>query len=721
MILSLSKSFIRCLSISAILLFSFTQFAPASKAPTSAELVQENLLSEFETVSPGQEFLVGVKFNIRDHWHIYWSNPGESGIPTDIQWSSSTAGVTFSPTLYPIPSWFIYGGIVGFGYGKETILMSRVKIPDTAKPGERIEIKAKTEWLVCNETCIPGGALLSISLKVSGHPLSTKDAVLFQQYGEKPKDGAKLGKLLKLPDGHYDALVVIPFDLEHNNGSFEKIKFFPFTENNGPQNAEIIVKEDAQYSPMMVVAIPITHHQNVASLDLKGILGIDIKDSKGKITKYAYAIDLPLVFTSAAIDQDHLPQSADSNQSLPYPIQIAFMFLLAFAGGIILNIMPCVLPVISLKIISFVQHSQDSKGQTFKLGLWFALGILISMWGLTAATLAVQFAGHQIGWGFQFQSPAYVLAMITLCLLITLNLFGVFEVLFFPTASTMQLAQKSGVSGAFFNGVLAVVLATPCTAPFMGAALGFAFVQPAWVIILIFTAIGLGLATPYVILSAFPSLLKFLPKPGAWMNTAKQFLGFPMLATAIWLIWVFNAQQGRDATTLVLFFLLVVSFGFWIYGKFQVTGKQSGFLIALLITLVGFLTLVIPALKTNPEKPGENTVSSSLKWSPQRVQEALKNGQAVFVDFTADWCLSCKVNERAVLKTEEIQDLFKDKDVLFLIADWTSYNPQITATLKEFGRSGVPLYLYYPPGLSQPVILPEVLTKEILRKTILEK
>lgn len=698
---------------------SLTSLAKGEKQPTAEELVQEIGVSEFNVVTPGQEFLIGVKFTIKDRWHIYWSNPGESGIPTDIQWQSSLKGTSFSPLIYPVPSWFIYGGIVGFGYEKETLIMTRVKIPDTVKPGQTIDFSAKTEWLVCEETCIPGGGPLLLSVKVGQKAIPSKESPLFEKYSPKILPGALLNKLIRTPAGTYEALISLPLDLEDNKGTFEKIKFFPFTEKNGPQNAQLTLKEDADLSPVMVISIPINSDQKTGTLDLKGILKVDIQQDNKKIVSYAYNIDFPLSFAQALAGGSNLPALDDETiTGSAYILQIALMFLLAFAGGIILNIMPCVLPVISLKIMGFVQHAHSSRAETFKLGLWFALGILLSMWVLTAVTLGLQFAGNQIGWGFQFQSPAYIFAMITLCVLITLNLFGVFEVLFLPGASTMQLAQKSGISGAFFNGVLAVILATPCTAPFMGAALGFAFAQPSWMIVLIFTAIGMGLAFPYVLLSAFPVLLKFLPKPGAWMNTAKEFLGFPMLATAIWLIWVFNAQQGRDATTLVLFFLLVLAFGFWIYGKYQATGKRAGLLIALVISLIGFFTLVLPALKDPLPDTRSSPSSEQIPWSPERVAQELEAGRGVFVDFTADWCLSCKVNEKTVLKTSDIQELFKKNDIAFLIGDWTRYDQSITDALREHGRSGVPLYLYYPPGESQPMILPEILTKQIVINAI---
>lgn len=673
--------------------------------PAPGDLVQEKAVTEFDTVTPGQEFLVGVKFTIKKGWHIYWSNPGESGIPTDIQWSGNLPGVTFSPTIYPIPSWFIYGGIVGFGYENETIIMARAKIPDTAKPGEKITFKAKTDWLVCEETCIPGGGEFSVTIQVGKKAIPSKDAALFEKYSAQPAPGAILSKLLRVGPGQFEAVIALPMDVEHQRGTFEKVKFFPVTEKNGPQNATITFREDAQYSPLLVAAIPFTADAGQTSLNFKGILRIDLKED-GKITTHAYGIDFPLTLSKAIAGGSNLPQQDEPAGAAAYVKQIALTFLLAFIGGIILNIMPCVLPVISLKIMGFVQHAHESRMETFKLGLWFGAGILISMWALTAGTLAVQFAGNQIGWGFQFQSPAYVFAMTVLCVLIALSLFGVFEVLFLPGAGTVQLAQKSGPSGAFFNGVLAVVLATPCTAPFMGAALGFAFAQPPWVIALIFTAIGLGLAFPYVLLSAFPHFLKYLPKPGEWMNTAKQLLGFPMLATGVWLLWVFNAQQGRDAATLALFFLLVLAFGFWIYGKFQARARRGGLALALAITLIGFFTLALPALK-----PAEKSIQP---WSPEKVESELKAGRGVFVDFTADWCLSCKVNERLVLKTPEIQNLFREKNIVFLVGDWTNKDGQIARELQRHGRSGVPLYLYYPPGKSDPIILPEVLTKQIV-------
>lgn len=392
--------------------------------------------------------------------------------------------------------------------------------------------------------------------------------------------------------------------------------------------------------------------------------------------------------------------------------------LAAFIGGLILNLMPCVLPVIALKIVGFVEQGGESPAQVKRLGVIFGLGVLVSFWLLAALVIGVQLAGRQIGWGFQFQDARFVLAMAFIVTVIALNFFGVFEIYLSEKAMSAAggLASQTGGSGAFFNGVLATALATPCTAPFLGAALGYAFAQPALVVVAIFTAVGIGLALPYVVLACYPKLLAWLPRPGPWLLRFKQAMGFPMLATALWLVWILSNSYGTYAMLLVSGWLLAGAFVVWLVSALT-EGRFAWIIASLVAIALAGAFWVSPSLAKN--RSTSTTHSGSLiEWQPysrESLASALKTQRPVFVDFTADWCLTCQVNKRTSLEIAGVAQRFKELQVLSLLADWTQSSDEITEALRSFGRSGVPVYVVYPVDRSKPpIVLPEVLTPQIV-------
>lgn len=393
------------------------------------------------------------------------------------------------------------------------------------------------------------------------------------------------------------------------------------------------------------------------------------------------------------------------------------VLLSAVLGGLILNIMPCVLPVISLKIFGFVSEAHHEPKTIFKLGLVFALGILISFWILAGVVVALKAAGQHIGWGFQLQNPYFVIGMSVVILVFGLSLFGVFE-FYLPvslSSGASKLASRSGTPGAFFNGFLATALATPCTAPFLGVALGYAFSRSSTEIFIVFTAVALGLAFPYLLLTAFPGWLKHLPKPGPWMEKAKQFMGFLLMATLLWLLWIVGSQFGHKAIVWVGLFLLMVSISCWILGSFatpvsSIRRRAGAWILALAISVLGYASFVPRAL--GGDDPDQ---IAWVKFSAQKLDQLLAKHQTVFLDFTAEWCLTCKVNEQTVLESEEIRSTLKRFEVVPVRADWTRYDPEITQMLATFNRSGVPLYVIFPGrDPEHPIVLPEVITKGLV-------
>ncbi len=401
------------------------------------------------------------------------------------------------------------------------------------------------------------------------------------------------------------------------------------------------------------------------------------------------------------------------------------MLLYAFIGGLILNLMPCVLPVIALKILGFVNEAGSSRRKIRALGGVYALGVLVSFAGLAAIVIGVKAAGHQAGWGMQFSSPVFIVCLTTLVMLVAMNLFGVFEVILSGRAidAAGDLASKHGLAGAFFNGVLATTLATPCTAPFLAPALGFAFAQSPMIIVLIFLTVGIGLSAPYVLLSWNPAWLKFLPKPGAWMEKFKIAMGFPMLATVVWLLNVAASSYGKNVLWLGLF-LTIVAFAAWIFGEFVQRGKNKlvAGIISVALLVGGYAFALEKELDWRNAMP---VAEGSLKetaggidwkpWSPEAVSQAQAEGKPVLVDFTADWCLTCQVNKKTSIEVASVRKKLKDLNAVALVGDYTHFPDSITKELGKYNRAGVPLVLVYPktPGVD-PIVLPETLTPGVV-------
>jgi thiol:disulfide interchange protein/DsbC/DsbD-like thiol-disulfide interchange protein len=687
---------LRPYSIAFILFSMCCLTAQAGTFTAETDQVKAQLIASVNAVHPGDEILVGVHQRIIPHWHTYWINPGDSGLPTTIDYALPS-GATAGEIQWPTPIRIIMGPVTNYGYENEVTLLSRIKVPIDSAIGGVFSVNAKVKWLVCEEICIPQKVDLTLALPIVLPGTSTGN-------------GSPLIKtaLASLPVASpwpislthsKNALSLQMTDAKLQSTAVKNIWFYPAKWGKVAHSAE----QPWQFSGNTIELqlkpgdAPLSPGEN-----LTGILTVTEDSSGGPVTRgYSVNVAGKAVANIATITTEK-PD-----------LVLASALLLAFLGGIILNLMPCVFPVLSIKALALIKHVHQAPRQNRLHGLAYTLGILVSF-GLLGG-----------GWGFQFQSPLFVLAVAYLMFAVGLSLSGVFSIGGSVMGMGSSLAGRSGYSGSFFTGVLATIVATPCTAPFMGAALGFALTQPPVALLSVFFCLGLGLALPYLLLSQWPSLQKRLPKPGLWMDRLKQGLAFPMYAAAVWLVWVLAQQAGVNAVAVALGGMVIIAFAAWLYESTKTAGKSAqlsgagvaGF--SLWLALVGSYF----GIETTPASPSLNIQSSnnSESYSAERLNELRSQGKPVFLNLTAAWCISCLVNEKIALSQDSVIDAFKQADVTYLKGDWTNRDAEITKILAEFGRSGVPLYVFYPGGignLKNPVVLPQILTPEIVTKAV---
>ncbi len=665
------------------------------------ELVKAQLLANTSAVIPGKPFTVGLLLHMVPGWHTYWQFPGDAGIPTEIKWNLPP-GWKAGEIQWPIPLQLEEpGGIRIYGYHDEVLLLQEIT-PPASVTSSSIKLSAESNWLVCEKLCIPGSAKLALDLPISAsaNPANEELFARFQRALPQPwpqnvaaaatwtRHGNELNLRLKS-----DALATYP-----------AVEFLPL-----PSDSVVVGHASAQREAGGVsFAIPI----DTADAKLSAIPGV-----------IAFGQTIDGANRNAWEVGDHAVVMATA----PIPIKdsggIGKFLLFGLLGGFILNLMPCVLPVISLKIFGFVKQAGQSRRRIFLSGLSFVAGIFVWFIGLALLLIVLRKAGHQITWAFQFTNPYFVLAMSALVLVFALNLFGVFEISLPQSASRGVLGwtSREGDLGSFFQGVFATALATPCTAPYLGTALGFALAQSAWIILAMFLAIAVGMSAPYLLLSAQPAWLKFIPKPGAWMERVKQFMGFLLIATLLFLLAVLGAQRGVAGMIWASAFLLVVSLVCWMKGAFLLptfSTRSRLVVVALMIVLLlggGDYFIRKQFSQTHPDTAANTIPGDWQAFTPERLERALQDGHAVFVDFTAAWCVTCKFNEATVLESSDVRDAFARRGVIKFKADWTNADPVITKILQQFGRPGVPLYVLYPGGKSvAPILLPELLTKNIV-------
>ncbi len=683
--------------------------APALQAaPVRTEHVEAELVAERAAAVPGQPATVGLRLRMDEHWHTYWKNPGDSGLPTKIRWTLPE-GWKAGPIQWPYPEAQRVGPLMNYGYSGEAMLLVELTPPADAKPGP-VLLKADADWLVCKDICIPEKASLSLPFAVAaaGAEPAPADASLFAKARARLPVAASGWTADAMVTGSRLTLRVMP---PAGGVAPAKVAFFPFRENFVDHPApQALVRDGNGFRLEVKLLEPVP-------ADVKEAAGLFVAESAwpGHAGRKAVELALPVVTTLPAIAAPVGAPAGEMDGSLV----LALVF--ALAGGILLNLMPCVFPVLGIKVMGFVRHAHGDARALWLQGVVFSAGVLVSFLALAGLLLALRAGGAELGWGFQLQSPAFVTLLAALFFLMALNLFGVFEWGGFAQSMTSNVSAQGRYADAFLAGVLATVVATPCTAPFMGAAVGFTLAQPAAVSLAVFAMLGVGMALPVLLLSLFPRALQRLPRPGPWMETFKQVMAFPLFATVIWLAWVLGAQVGNDAVLSLLAGLLVIGMGAWIHGRWARSESAARLVFAALFA-AGGLWLAWPGAGTAPAearaataRPGEIAWQP---WSPERLAELRAAGTPVFVDFTAAWCVTCQVNKRVALNREEVVKALADRGVVPLKADWTNHDPRITAALAELGRNALPVYALYAPGRSQPKLLPEVLTASLVVEEI---
>jgi thiol:disulfide interchange protein DsbD len=682
------------------LLLAFVTPARAASSSAEAPHVHVQLISWDTQLTPNPSNQLGLYFKMEPGWHIYWKNPGDAGEPPHIHWTLPD-GITVSPLMFPVPKRLPLGPLMDFGYEGEVLFPIELDASETVKPGP-VVLAAKVDWLVCREVCIPGKAVLELRRDVQDHPAGLNEVLQDRAISPDRALWIRVAKPLVLPSKGLFNTFFQPtkegFRLVVETGQCEQsAEFFPddqdILDNPAPQkltptaNGLILdLKKDANLS--------------TNPTQLKGVLEL----SGGR----AYEI-VALPGTVAAL----------------VPSSFAWLLLrtsfLAFLGGLLLNLMPCVFPVLFLKGLALVNSGNEEQSKLRAHGLVYAAGILVSFWALVALLLGLRAAGATLGWGFQFQSPVFLALMAGLLFFLGLSLAGQFEIGLTLTSAGGSLAAKQGYTGSFFTGVLAVVVATPCTAPFMGAAIGYALAQSPAVTFAVFTALALGLAAPYVALTLQPAWTRLLPKPGTWMEVLRQAVAVPIFATVIWLAWVLAAAYGAGVLAALLASFLLLAIAGWFLGRWP--AKRWTTVVAALI-LLGVVALAVFGQRLVGDTPGKSGLPGNADqhsaangwepWSSEAVSRYQAEGRPIFVDFTAAWCLSCQVNERVALNQPQVKQAFQSANVALLRADWTRHDEAITQALAALGRSGVPAYALYVPGETSPRLLPEVLTPGIV-------
>ena len=632
-------------------------------------------------MKPGDELLVGFKFTLNPGWHTYWENPGDAGEGASIKWNLPN-DVKASEILWPGPERIPVEPLMTFGYENEVVLLTKIYTSETTTIP--VTLNARVSWYTCKEICIPQEAEVSIPINLGNKTSSTSKDLLEQTLEQMPEQFNGIYRVRKLDDSY-----VLQGELE-NIDQYDSMYFFPkyYGLTNYTENQFYEINKDSFSLQIKASEIEIEN---------KSFEGVVAVNKNEEIT--FIEIDYPLV-------------TNDTSQEF----NILTLIVFAFLGGLILNVMPCVFPILSIKILRFVEQSRDSTYKTLQQGLLFSLGVIISFLTIAALLIALKSGGESIGWGYQLQSPVVVSL-----------LFYLFVVLGFIFMSNIVLGSglarlssislnKSDSLESFLTGVLAVIVASPCTAPFMGSAIGFALLQPSFYSILIFLGLGIGFSLPYLILSAKPSLLSFLPKPGQWMETFKQFMAFPMWASALWLLWVLSNQVNNQEVIQVLLGALLITTGLWLIEKNNSERDWVRWLMRLPFLLLFIFSLwLIPTSYSDLDESKQD----QLAYTPQLLEDLRKENSLVFLNFTADWCITCKVNEAVALKTSKVRKLISDKNITYMEADWTRKDPIISSTLEQYGRTGLPLYLLFP-SKGDPLILPEILTEDILLSYLTE-
>jgi thiol:disulfide interchange protein DsbD len=675
---------LRFLALAALLLVAATARAESVRA----DHIEAELIAENTALKPGENW-VAMRLKPEQGWHTYWKNPGDTGIPTQLTWTLPK-DVTAGAIRWPYPQLHKLGDLGYFGYGEETLHLVPITLPASWPTTRPVDLKAEAKWLVCADVCIPGKAELSLILPVAPSPVAdSRWTSRFAEARSRLPIAAPWKAQFSTGDGD--------FSLRVEGAKFDaaQVAFFPYASDllNHAAAQRLAFDPDGlrlsqKLSPYFVGA----------PASAEGVLVIE---QAGKTLAYELTAQPGMV---AAVKSEAAVSGPPAAARTTLPLVLLF----AVIGGLILNLMPCVFPVLSLKALSVMQNRGHAAHRQRGHALAYAAGVILSCGAVAVALLTLRAGGEAIGWGFQLQSPIFVGVLAYLLFALGLSMSGAVELGTSLMGLGQSLTQGRGYASSFFTGVLATVVASPCTAPFMGTALGYALTQPPLLSLSVFLALGLGLSLPFLLLGFFPRLAGFLPRPGAWMETFKQLMAYPLYLSVVWLVWVLAHQTSVDGAGVVLVGLVLIAFALWLWNRRGWLPKllQYGALAA------AVLLLAHPLLRQPAVKTAQATAAGHVEaYSESRLGQLRAQGRTVFVDFTADWCITCKVNEHAVLDAQRVQESFSARNVATLVGDWTRSDPAITAVLEKFGRSGVPLYLVYVNG-GEPKMLPQILTPD---------
>lgn len=644
---------------------------------------------------------VGVLFDADPGWHLYWKNPGDSGLPTRLRWE--VEGGEVEELRWPAPERFEEGDGLFRVYGYEDQVLIASEAWFSLPPPPETSLRVEVDVLVCKDQCIPANFTLFRTL--GGDRGGERVRALFERFSERvpvAPDSAAVDLRGEL-DGEHLLLEIspCPSDPACDPGAW-RTEFFPEADTG---QAFAVGSATPHPNQGSVLLLPLARRQD-ASLPaaLRGVLTLQPPD-RGPLH---LAVDLDLQRALARAGTAGLV--AEQARGAP---SLLHVLLLGFVGGLLLNLMPCVLPVLAIKVAALARLGAGRRAELIADGLAYTAGIEVTLLALAATVAALRAAGTAVGWGFQFQEPLFVVAVSALLVVFALNLFGVFEI----TASSGRLAElgqsSSGARRSFLEGLLAVLLATPCSAPFLGTAVGFAFASPVPSICAVFAAIGLGLAFPFAAISCAPGLARLLPRPGAWMLRLRTTLGFAVLLSVVWLLFVLGRTAGPDAVVTVLGFLVAVAFATWIYGCVRIERPLLKPVVGVAVLVLGVFGVSV--IGVDPRlSPDLESALDAKPFERRELESALASGRGAFVYFTADWCITCKANERLVLRDSRVRDALLRSGALVFRGDWTRRDETIRAELARFGKAAVPLYLVYTPGSKQPIVLPELLTVDLV-------
>lgn len=735
------KNIIQSLLFSLILGFGLISPVIAQQ-PAGESHVTMSILPEYGTVKPGSTVSLAIHQVMDEHWHTYWKNPGDSGEATRIRWILPE-GVTVSELQWPVPERIAFGPLMNFGYNREATYIANLTIPSDYKDAT-LPVTADIEMLVCSDICVPETEKIDFTLNVSQQAeTATSDhpEVFEAARGKIPAQVAWQG-LVEEADNALLITFTPDAEILPLLTSAKKVDFFPIEwgliQNAAPQNLEI--KDDK-----FTLSMPRDARSLSEVSEIKGTLvyetsegyrkGFDVQTPVAAIADPNIDPDAVLSDTPPAVMEE---ETSGTDAPVIATSSLSQALLFALFGGLILNLMPCVFPVLSMKALSLVKMSEREQSHAALYGISYTLGVLVCFGAIAGGLIVLQQAGQHIGWGFQLQNPVLVLLLAYLLFLIGLNLSGFFEFTGRLGNLGANLANKQGYAGTFFTGMLATIVATPCTAPFMGIALGYALLQPPLIALAVFLTLGLGLALPFLLLCLVPPLRKALPRPGAWMESFRQFLAFPMFASAAWLVWVYGQQvETMYGVLQALIGIVLLAFSIWIWKRapkgraarlFRHFLAAAFFIIAICIAAMSMQKMTAIDIQPLPEENQSSALEDeSIPFTQKAFNTELAGNKPIFVNMTASWCITCKVNERIALATDATRSLFKDEEVVYYKGDWTNQNPEITDFLKTHGRNGVPLYVFYGERdmttnqRPEPVVLPQLLTSGLVADIVINQ